>query len=54
MDALGQQIAQVTEHGRRGAAAANALVDQRLPSAADRHRLFWDTPCRVFGFNSSS
>jgi predicted TIM-barrel fold metal-dependent hydrolase len=28
------------------------LVEAWLPSAADRRRLFWDTPRRVFGFGS--
>jgi len=28
------------------------LVEQWLPSADDRRRLFWDTPFRVFGFGS--
>ena len=27
------------------------LVEGWLPSAADRRRLFWDTPCRQLGFN---
>ena len=31
-----------------------ALDPHRLPSAADRRRLFWDTPCRVFGFPSTT
>jgi len=26
------------------------LIERWLPSADDRRRLFWDTPCRVFGF----
>jgi predicted TIM-barrel fold metal-dependent hydrolase len=26
------------------------LAERWLPAAADRRRLFWDTPCRVFGF----
>lgn len=30
------------------------LVEQRLPSAADRRRLFWDTPCSMFGFPSTT
>lgn len=26
------------------------LVERWLPAAADRRRLFWDTPCRLLGF----
>ena len=29
-------------------------VEQLLPDAADRRRLWWDTPCRLFGFACES
>jgi len=29
------------------------LVETWLPAAADRRRLFWDTPCRAFGFGGA-
>jgi predicted TIM-barrel fold metal-dependent hydrolase len=30
------------------------LVEMLFPVAADRHRLFWETPCRLFGFASET
>ncbi len=30
------------------------LVQDWLPDAADRRRLFWDTPCRLFGFEGAA
>ena len=27
------------------------LVERLFPDATDRHKLLWETPCKLFGFN---